>query len=81
MATAQAAEARLPRVRPEAGERSPPVRLRPVNRTLVVWGTAAVVYIAIGVFFTDFMLSLVIAIGYLLLATWLIPAGLRRLFL
>jgi hypothetical protein len=57
------------------------VRLRPVNRTLVVWGIAAVVYITISVFFTDFMLSLVIAIGYLLLATWLIPAGLRRLFL
>jgi hypothetical protein len=67
-------------VRPEAGERSPPVQLRPVNRTLVVWGIAAVVYIAISVFFTDFMLSLVIAIGYLLLAAWLIPAGLSRLF-
>ena len=55
------------------------MRLRPLNRTLVIWGLAAAVYIAIAVFYTDFMLSVVIAIGYLLLATWLIPEGIRRL--
>ena len=48
-------------------------------QTLVIYGIAAVVYIAIGVAFTDFMFSLIVAIGYLLLAVWLIPAGIRRL--
>ena len=48
-------------------------------QTLVIYGIAAVVYIAIGVAVTEFMFSLVVAIGYLLLAVWLIPAGIRRL--
>ena len=48
-------------------------------QTLVIYGIAAVAYIAIGVAFTDFRFSLVVAIGYLLLAVWLIPAGIRRL--
>jgi hypothetical protein len=59
------------------------VRLRPVARgrleTLAIYGVAAVVYITIGVFFTDFMLSIVVAMGYLLIAVWLVPAALRRL--
>jgi hypothetical protein len=54
------------------------MRMRPRLSTLVIWGLAAVVYIAIGVFFTDFMLSVVIAMGYLLIATWLIPTAIRR---
>jgi len=49
-------------------------------QTLVIYAIAAVVYIAIGVFFVDFMFSLVVAIAYLLVAVWLVPAGLRRLF-
>jgi len=57
--------------------------LRPLGRdsgwTLVVWGTAAGVYIAIGVFFVDFMLSVFVAMGYLLIVTWLVPATVRRL--
>jgi hypothetical protein len=48
-------------------------------QTLVIYGIAAVVYIAIGVAVTEFMFSLLVAIGYLLLAVWLIPAGIRRL--
>ena len=48
-------------------------------QTLVIYAIAAVVYIAIGVYFTDFMFSVVVAIGYLLLAVWLIPEGIRRL--
>jgi hypothetical protein len=59
------------------------VRLRPVARgrleTLAIYGVAAVVYITIGVFFTDFMFSMVVAMGYLLIAVWLVPAALRRL--
>jgi hypothetical protein len=59
------------------------VRLRPVARgrleTLAIYGVAAAVYITIGVFFTDFMFSMVVAMGYLLIAVWLVPAALRRL--
>jgi hypothetical protein len=58
------------------------VHLRLVNRgrawTLAVWATAAAVYISIGVFVTDFMLSVFVAVGYLLVATWLLPTLLRR---
>jgi hypothetical protein len=59
------------------------VRLRPLGRdsasTLVVWGTAVVVYITIGVFFVDLMLSVFVAMGYLLIVAWLVPAAIRRL--
>ncbi|MBA3716846.1 MAG: hypothetical protein H0W87_01285 [Actinobacteria bacterium] len=55
------------------------MRLRPVTQTLVLYAVAAAGYITIGVFFTDFMFSIVVAIGYLVLAVWLVPAGLRRL--
>ena len=48
-------------------------------QTLVLYSIAAVVYITIGVFFIDFMFSIIVAIGYLLLAVWIVPAGLRRL--
>jgi hypothetical protein len=58
------------------------VRLRPVVRgrleTLTIWGVAAAVYIAIGVYFTDFMLSVLVAMAYLLLAVWIVPAAIRR---
>jgi len=58
------------------------VRLRLVVRgrleTLAVYGAAALIYITIGVVFTDFMLSVVVAMAYLLLATWLVPAAIRR---
>jgi hypothetical protein len=56
-----------------------PARLdRDGLEALLIWGAAAAVYIAIGVFFTDFMLSLFVAIGYLLIAVWLVPALVRR---
>jgi len=48
-------------------------------QTLVIYGVAAIVYVAISVTFTDFMFSLVVAIVYLLIAVWLVPAGIRRL--
>jgi hypothetical protein len=58
------------------------VRLRSIDRgatqTLVVYGLAAVIYITIGVFFVDLMLSVIVAMGYLLLAAWLVPAAIRR---
>jgi hypothetical protein len=48
-------------------------------QTLVIYGIAALVYIGISIAFTDFMFSLVVAIVYLLVAVWLVPAGIRRL--
>jgi hypothetical protein len=41
---------------------------------------AAAVYIAIGVYYTDFLLSVFVGTAYLLLVAWLVPAGVRRLF-
>jgi hypothetical protein len=55
----------------------------PSNRQLAVaawYALAGAVYIAIGVWFTDFLLSFFVALGYLLVVAWLIPAGVRRLF-
>jgi len=46
--------------------------------TLVVYGLASAIYIAVGVFFVDFMLSVVVAMAYLLVAAWLVPAAVRR---
>ena len=48
-------------------------------RTLLVYLSAAVVYIVVGVFFVDFMLSVVIAVAYLFVAAWLVPSAIRRL--
>ena len=58
------------------------MRVRSIERGfvqgLVVWGLAAAVYITVGVFFVDFMLSVFVAMVYLLVATWLLPAAIRR---
>jgi hypothetical protein len=57
------------------------VRLRRAERplrTLLVYLSAAVVYIVVGVFFVDFMLSVVIAAVYLFVAAWLVPSAIRR---
>ena len=40
---------------------------------------AAAVYISIGVFYTDFLLSYFVGLAYLLLVAWLVPACVRRL--
>jgi len=55
----------------------------PTKRQLLVlagYVAASAVYITIGVFYTDFLLSFWVAMAYLLVAVWLIPAGVRRLF-
>jgi hypothetical protein len=41
---------------------------------------AAAVYVTVGVFYTDFLLSVFVGAAYLLLVAWLVPAGVRRLF-
>jgi Co/Zn/Cd efflux system component len=40
---------------------------------------AAAVYIAIGVAYNDFLLSVVVGMAYLVLAVWLVPVAVRRL--
>jgi hypothetical protein len=60
-----------------------PIRERPSKRQLAVfagYAIAAAVYVTIGVFFTDFLLSVFVGMAYLLLVAWLVPAGVRRLF-
>jgi hypothetical protein len=50
------------------------------SRRVVALGYAAssALYIAIGVVFPDFMLSVLVAVAYLLVVAWLVPAGVRR---
>ena len=55
----------------------------PSRRQLAVamgYVAASAVYIAIGVWFTDFLLSFFVGLVYLLLVAWLVPAGVRRIF-
>ena len=40
---------------------------------------AAAVYIAIGVTYVDFLLSVVVGMAYLLVAAWLVPTLVRRI--
>jgi hypothetical protein len=54
----------------------------PSRSDLVVFAgycAAAAVYIVIGVAYNDFLLSVIVGMGYLLLAVWLVPAAVRRL--
>jgi hypothetical protein len=48
-------------------------------RPLLVYLGAAVLYIVFGLFYVDFMLSVVVAAAYLLVAVWLVPEAIRRL--
>jgi hypothetical protein len=48
-------------------------------RELALYGGAAISYLAIGVFLTEFVLSWVIAFAWLLLWVWGLPALVRRL--
>lgn len=41
---------------------------------------AAAVYIALGVAYLDFLLSVVVGMAYLVIAAWLVPVAVRRLF-
>jgi hypothetical protein len=59
------------------------IRDRPSRRQLAVFAgylIAAAVYVTVGVFYTDFLLSVFVGMAYLLLVAWLVPAGVRRLF-
>ena len=55
---------------------------RPTRRdlaTLGVYVLSGAVYIAIGVAVTDFLLSFWVAVAFLLVSAWLVPAAIRRL--
>lgn len=55
----------------------------PSKRQLAVaagYVAACAVYVAVGVWFTDFLLSFWVGLVYLLLVAWLLPAGVRRIF-
>ena len=55
---------------------------RPTRPDLVVFGgwlAAAGVYVGIGVYTVDFLLSFWVALAYLLVIAWLVPAMARRL--
>jgi hypothetical protein len=54
----------------------------PSRRQLTVlagYAAAAALYVLIGVLFLDFLLSVFVAMAYLLIVAWLLPAGVRRL--
>jgi hypothetical protein len=65
------------------------VRLRPLKRLDVPsrgdlrvfagYCLAAAVYIAIGVAYNDFLLSVVVGMAYIVIAAWLVPMAIRRL--
>jgi hypothetical protein len=55
--------------------------LRPARRDLIVFAgylVAAGIYIGIGLYTVDFLLSFWVALAYLAVVTWLIPAAVRR---
>jgi len=59
------------------------IRDRPSKQQLAVFAgyvLASAIYVTIGVFFTDFLLSVFVGTAYLLLVAWLVPVGVRRLF-
>ena len=49
-------------------------------RVLAGYCLASAVYIAIGVTYVDFLLSVVVGMAYLVLVMWLVPTLIRRLF-
>ena len=55
----------------------------PSRRQLAVaagYVAAAAVYVAVGVLYTDFLLSFFVGLAYLLVVTWLVPLCVRRIF-
>jgi hypothetical protein len=55
---------------------------RPTRQDLAVFAgylLAAGVYIGIGLYTVDFLLSFWVALAYLLVAAWLVPAAVRRM--
>ena len=54
----------------------------PSMRQLTVaagYAAASAVYITVGVWYTDVLLSFWVALAYLLVAVWLVPTAVRRI--
>lgn len=51
---------------------------RPQIATALRYALAGAVYVAVGVTFDDFLLSVFVAMAYLLAVVWLLPAVFRR---
>jgi hypothetical protein len=54
---------------------------RPTGRDLLVFGgwlAAAGVYVGIGLYTVDFLLSFWVALAYVLVIAWLVPVAVRR---
>ena len=47
--------------------------------TLALYLAAGALYVGIGLITQDFLFSVVVAIGYLLIVAWLVPLAVRRL--
>ncbi|HEX7309666.1 MAG TPA: hypothetical protein VF232_00670 [Gaiellaceae bacterium] len=55
---------------------------RPSHRQLAVasgYAAAGALYVLIGVTYVDFLFSFFVALAYLLVVVWLVPAGVRRI--
>ena len=70
------------RLRPLRSDTRRPAESRVPSRedllAFVVYVVAAAIYVLIGVFVTDFLLSVFVAIAYLLVMAWLVPVAVRR---
>lgn len=64
-------------MRPSGVLREPPSKQQ--LAVFIGYVIAAAVYVTVGVFYTDFLLSVFVGIAYLLLVAWLVPAGVRRI--
>jgi hypothetical protein len=53
---------------------------KPQLREFLIYVAAAAVYIGIGLYNVDFLLSWPVAAAYLFVTAWLVPAGIRRLW-
>jgi hypothetical protein len=56
--------------------------LRPNRRDLAVFAgylLAAALYVGIGLYTVDFLLSYWVAVAYVLVVAWLVPAAVRRI--
>jgi hypothetical protein len=51
---------------------------RPDLRVFAGYCLAAAVYVAIGVAFTDFLLSFWVGVGYVVIVAWLVPTLVRK---
>lgn len=64
--------------------RTPEFILHPPSKrqlaTFAGYALASAIYVSIGIFYTDLLLSVFVGAAYLLLMVWLVPAGVRRLF-